>query len=180
VARYAAFLKGMNLGRRRLTNTELASAFATLGFAEVRTFRASGNVAFDTSRQASDRLTAQIEAGLADVLGYPVPTFLRSAAEIREIAAARPFADVPLEAPRGKLQVGLLAQAPSRSTRAEVLAFADERDRLELAGRELYWLPSGPLSDAELDLDGIGRLLGAMTLRTKGTVEQLSAKHFPV
>jgi uncharacterized protein (DUF1697 family) len=59
-----------------------------------------------------------------------------------------------------------------------VLALADERDRLALDGRELYWLPSGGTIDSELDLKAIGRLLGAMTMRTKNTIAQLAARHF--
>ena len=44
--RYVAFLRGMNLGNRRLKNEELRGEFEALGFAEVATFRASGNVIF--------------------------------------------------------------------------------------------------------------------------------------
>ena len=43
MSRYAAFLRGMNVGGHRLSNDELRSHFAALGFAEVATFRASGN-----------------------------------------------------------------------------------------------------------------------------------------
>ena len=46
MARYAAFLRGMNVGGHRLTNEQLRAHFHTLGFAEVETFRASGNVVF--------------------------------------------------------------------------------------------------------------------------------------
>ena len=46
MARYAAFLRGMNLGGRRITNRDLAAAVTGLGFEDVETFRASGNVIF--------------------------------------------------------------------------------------------------------------------------------------
>ena len=44
--RYIAFLGGMNLGGRRITNDDLSSHFEALGCEEVATFRASGNVIF--------------------------------------------------------------------------------------------------------------------------------------
>ncbi len=44
--RYIAFLRGMNIGGRRITNDGLRSHFEALGCEEVATFRASGNVVF--------------------------------------------------------------------------------------------------------------------------------------
>ena len=46
MTRYVAFLRGMNLGNRRIKNPELAAEFERLGFEDVATFRASGNVVF--------------------------------------------------------------------------------------------------------------------------------------
>jgi uncharacterized protein (DUF1697 family) len=178
MASHAAFLKGMNLGRRRITNAELAEAFAAIGFPGARTFRASGNVSFDAGRMDAGALAERIEAGLAEELGYPVATFVRSARELGEISALQPFASLDAGAEHGKLQVALLAAAPAAAARRKALALADERDRLELHGSELYWLPSGGVSDSVLDLRALERLLGAMTLRTKGTIEQLTARHF--
>ena len=49
MARYVAFLRGMNLGNRRIKNHELRAEFERLGFEEVATFRASGNVVFGSA-----------------------------------------------------------------------------------------------------------------------------------
>src|ERR1700694_426953 len=139
--RHAAFLRGMNVGGHRLSNEELRSHLTALGFLEVATFRASGNVVFGGGEEPEDALTARIEAGLAASLGYAVPTFVRTAAEVRAIADYDPFpAGVPSSF-AGKLQVGLLAQKPSASVVRQALALAGEQDMLALHGRELYWLP---------------------------------------
>lgn len=178
VSSYAAFLKGMNLGRRRITNQELREAFAALGFAEVHPFRASGNVAFACPQAPSQKLAERIERALAQALAYPVPTFVRSSSEVAAICARAPFAEEHLRASSGKVQVAILGARPPAAVREEVMALSDERDRLTFGERELYWLPAGGVSDSDLDLKAIERLLGAMTLRTKGTLEQLAAKHF--
>ncbi len=175
---HAAFLRGMNLGRRRITNEELAAAFEALGFKQVRTFRASGNVAFEARSEPPDGLVAQIEAGLAKSLGYAVPTFLRSAEEVRAIAAQQPFPASVLEGCEGKLQVALLARDPGPDAHEQALAHATEQDRLAISARELYWLPEGPMSQSELDLKALERTLGPMTIRTMGTIEQMAGKHF--
>ena len=76
--RYVAFLRGMNLGKRRIKNEELRAEFEALGFEDVATFRASGNVIFAAPRQSEGALTKTIERGLGEALGYEVPVFLRS------------------------------------------------------------------------------------------------------
>jgi uncharacterized protein (DUF1697 family) len=174
---YAAFLRGMNVGGHRLTNDELRGHFEALGFVGVRTFRASGNVVFEGDRRAPEQVREEIEAGLAESLGYAVPTFVRAAAEVRGIAAARPF-DAERLRSAGKLQVALLASPPSPGTRADALAMAGDRDGLLFDGLEVYWLPSGGVLDSALDMTKLARLLGSMTIRTKGTIEQIAAKHF--
>lgn len=173
---HVAFLRGMNLGKRRISNAGLVAVFEDLGFSSVATYRASGNVIFEAPRQAEALLIAGIETGLQDALGYAVPTFLRSATKVRGIAAFDPFDLNLVAASDGKLQVSLLTSAPVARERARALALATDDDLLSIAGRELYWLPSGGMRDSDLDLGAIERLLGAATMRTKGTIEGIAAK----
>lgn len=176
--RYVAFLRGMNLGNRRIKNDELTHEFEALGFAEVACFRASGNVIFAAEEGDEIALARRIEAGLGEGLGYEVPVFLRSAVELVGIAAARPFGAKQLSASKGKLQVVLLGEPPKAAARKQVLSLSGDDDRLAIEGRELYWLPSGGMSESDLDLKAIDAALGQNTIRTKGTVDQIAAKHF--
>jgi uncharacterized protein (DUF1697 family) len=177
--RYAAFLRGVNLGRhRRVSGEQLRSRFQELGFDDVGTFRTSGNVVFGARREPVARLTSRIEKGLASALGYEVAIFLRSAAEMRALADHEPFTPARLKASKGKLQVMLLSARPAAKIRRRVLGLATDEDALELGDRELFWLPSGGTRDSRLDLNAIDALLGATTMRTKGTVDQLAAKYF--
>ncbi|HYJ21208.1 MAG TPA: DUF1697 domain-containing protein [Solirubrobacterales bacterium] len=175
--RYVAFLRGMNLGNRRIKNDELRAEFETLGFADVATFRASGNVIFGASKQGEGGLTKTIEHGLGDALGYEVPVFLRSCDEVAAIAAQEPFAAKLVEASKGKLQVTMLSKKPIAETRKRVLALSSDEDRLAIEGRELFWLPSGGTIDSELDLKAIEEALGKGTQRTMGTIEQIASKY---
>ena len=167
----------MNVGGHRLTNDELRSHFATMGFAEVATFRASGNVVFAADERTPQEVTGHVEQGLAELLGYAVPTFIRSDSEVRAIAAQQPFAPEQLRAAGGKLQVSLLGASPSPDVRSEVLSLASDEDALCFGERELYWLPSGGLLESALDLRGVDRLLGPSTMRTKGTIELIASRH---
>jgi uncharacterized protein (DUF1697 family) len=176
--RYVAFLRGMNLGNRRIKNEELKAEFEALGFDAVATFRASGNVIFGSGGGESEAaLTKTIEAGLGEALGYEVPVFLRSCAEVAAIAAGEPFDPKLLEASKGKLQVTLLPKKPSAAARKKALSLSSDEDRLAVEGRELFWLPSGGISESDLDLKAIYIALGDGTMRTKGTIDQIAAKH---
>ncbi len=175
--RYVAFLRGMNLGNRRIKNPELRAEFEQLGFEDAATFRASGNVIFAAGkRESRAELTERIEAGLLTGLGYDVPVYLRSAAEVTAIAAREPFPAKDIAASKGKLQVTMLRRKPTAAARRRVLALSDERDRLAIEGPELFWLPSGGVSETELDMKTIEAALGPGTQRTMGTIEQIAAK----
>ena len=175
---YVAFLRGMNLGGRRIKNEELRAEFEALGLVEVGCFRASGNVVFAADEKNEAKLTERIEAGLGEALGYEVPVFLRGAAELRAVAAQEPFDAKALKASKGKLQVTFLVQKPKAAARKRALALASDDDRLSIEERELYWLPKGGLSDSELDLKELAAALGRNTVRTMGTVEQIASKYF--
>jgi uncharacterized protein (DUF1697 family) len=178
MSRYAAFLRGMNVGGHRLTNDELRSRFAELGFKDVGCFRASGNVIFAGEEQPPATVMARIEQGLADALGYAVPTFVRTAEEVRAIAAGQPFARELVEASTGKLHVALLSVPLSARASDEVLSMQTDADRLAFGERELFWLPSGRMIDSGLDLKAVEALLGMITLRTKNTIELIAGKYF--
>ena len=123
---YVAFLRGMNLGGRRIKNEELRAEFEPLGFDDVASFRASGNVIF-APRGSEAKLTSEIEAGLGEALGYEVPVFLRSAAELSAIAAHEPFDAAVVNASKGKLQVALAAEEADGRGAQEALAWPATR-----------------------------------------------------
>jgi uncharacterized protein (DUF1697 family) len=176
--RFVAFLRGMNLGGRRIKNEELKAEFETLGFEGVATFRASGNVVFGTGKKEKEGpLTKRIEEGLGEALGYEVPVFLRGCAEVVAIAERRPFEPEAVAASEGKLQVSLLLTKPSAATRREILALDTDEDLLAVEGREVYWLPSGGILDSDLDLKALEAIVGLDTRRTMGTIEQIAARY---
>lgn len=173
--RYVAFLRGMNLGGRRITNDELCRCFRDLGLDDVWAFIASGNVAFESPSRSRAKMSQLIERGLRDALGYEVPTFLRTGGEVAAIAEAAPF-DPPHGADGGKLQVSLLLKVPTATQKKKALALATDDDRLAVEGQELYWLPRGKLTDSELDTSGLEQALGPMTTRTHNTFVRLAKR----
>ncbi|MCS5722305.1 DUF1697 domain-containing protein [Herbiconiux sp. CPCC 203407] len=95
MAKYAALLRGVNVGGITVTSADLAELFRSLGFSEVKTVLASGNVLFSTSEAASStahaRLKATIEKGLGERFGYDAWIVLVDHGELAGIVDAYPF-----------------------------------------------------------------------------------------
>ena len=72
----------------------------------------------------------------------------------------------------------MLSARPAARARRRCWRWPTTEDGLAFGERELHWLPSGGILDSALDFKAIGRLLGPLTTRTKGTIEQLAAKYF--
>lgn len=165
----------MNLGGRRITNVELEAATGECGCRHVRSYQASGNLIVVDDR-AEDELTIALEEGLAAALGYPVPVFLRSSAEIRDVADATPFSEAERSASAGKAQVIFLRSGLSDEAREQIEGLAPEGDRLVPSRREIHWLPAAGLADNDLDLRQVSALSGGATVRTHGTVQRLRSR----
>jgi uncharacterized protein (DUF1697 family) len=178
VERYVAFLRGMNLGNRRIKNPELVAHFEAMGLEEVATFRASGNVVFtDPAGESESKLQKRVEKELDERLGYEVAVYLRSAKEVSAIAARDPFPAKAIEASKGKPQVVLLGSKPSAKAKGALAEITPEGDLMEIEGRELHWLPTVGLSETDLDTKALDAALGKGTTRTAGTIEQIAAKY---
>jgi len=106
---YVAFLRGINLGKRRVKNDDLTRAFAAMGFAPVTVLIASGNVIFEADERDEATLTKTIEAGLHEALGFKVATMLRTLAEVQELLDLDPFKGIPVTK-ETRLYVTLLAE----------------------------------------------------------------------
>jgi uncharacterized protein (DUF1697 family) len=90
--RYIALLRGVNVGGHIVKMERLRALFAELGLSNVRTYIQSGNVFFDTEQTDHVALSARIEEHLRAALGYAVPVFLRTVAEVEAVVASDAFA----------------------------------------------------------------------------------------
>ena len=107
---WVAFLRGINLGKRQLRSAELKAAYEAMGFANVRTLLASGNVLFETGT-ATDRRA--IESAFAERFGFESGTVLRRQQELKQLVATDPFGG-RAENETQKLYVTLLADSADK------------------------------------------------------------------
>jgi len=132
VTTFIALLRAVNVGGTgKLPMAELRAMCEAEGFADVRTYIASGNVVFASDRDAA-AVKAALEGRLAAYAGKPVGVCVRTAAEMAAVLAANPFPDA---APNRALAIFLDAPPP-----ADALDHARHRttERLALGAREIY------------------------------------------
>lgn len=87
---FVAFLRGINVGGHTVKMDVLKRAFEDLGYTNVQTVLASGNVVFEA--QEVDVLA--LETKLEEACGFAVPCIVRTMAEVRAIANLKPFKDI--------------------------------------------------------------------------------------
>src|SRR4051812_37561516 len=100
VTKYLAFLRGINVGGNQIVKMpELKKVLEKLGYKNVKTFLASGNVAFETAKEdfAKDKtavLVSLLEQELKKKFGFEILVILRTHQEIQKIIKADPFKDI--------------------------------------------------------------------------------------
>lgn len=109
--RYVAFMRALNVGGRIVKMDLLRKLFEELGFTDVATYIASGNVIFHSPETDTGKLERTINAHLEESLGYVVGTYIRTPAELATIAAHRPFPDAELDAPGHTLYINFLPRS---------------------------------------------------------------------
>ena len=135
---YVALLRGVNLtGGTTLRMADLKAIAEGLGFERPRTFIASGNLLFSSSK--SERaVKSELESAVKKHMSRDVGVMVRTADEMASVAAKNPFADEP-----GNTVVAIfLDEAPPKDTLERAKNVADER--MALGRREIYvHYPSG-------------------------------------
>lgn len=174
--RHVAFLRGINLGNRRLKMDELRRACEGMGLQNVATYIASGNVVFDYAGSTLPGLEARIEAQLANALGFHTDTFVRALADLACISRHE-----RIEAARSdgfNIHVIFLREPPGSDIAQALAALEGPDDRFDVLGREVLWLRRGRLSDSPVKDRDLAKALGkaANTMRNLNTVEKIVAR----
>ena len=165
VTNFVAMLRAVNVsGTGKLPMAELKAMGEACGFANVRTFIASGNLLFD-----SDLPEAEVERAIAPrvetYFGKPVPLFVRSGEEMATVAAANPFADRP----GNRVVAHFIGEAPTQAMIDAATGIKDER--IALGQRELYIAYGDDMGHSKLKLP----MFAKGTARNMNSVAKMAA-----
>ena len=167
---YVALLRGVNVGGVNMKMADLAEVVRGLGYDEVATVLASGNVLFTTSesaRSAKDRL----EAALRERFGYEAWVHVLTRDAIAKIVDAYPY---PRSADRHAYVVFILT-ADVRDELLEV-SLDPAVEQAEAGDGVIYWsVPKGSTLDSAMGkAQSSSRHKPWLTTRNLNTLEKLT------
>jgi uncharacterized protein (DUF1697 family) len=90
VTTFIALLRAINVGRRQISMQALKSVVERIGFTDVRTYVASGNVVVRGSGSAKV-VEAKLEEAIAQHFGFPVDVVVRTAKQWNALLKSNPF-----------------------------------------------------------------------------------------
>jgi uncharacterized protein (DUF1697 family) len=176
--RYAAFLRAINVGGHTVKMSDLRASIQGLGFDNVETFIASGNVIFDSPETNGGKLESTIERALEADLGYPVETFVRSMGELAAIGSHDPFERADPASDDRSVYVAFLGRRPTTEAIQRLVELATDADTFAVVGREAYWLRRGGIGASRFSGGFLEKTLGmAATVRGLSTIRKLFAKY---
>lgn len=171
---WVAFLRGVNLGKRQMKMAELKAACEAMGLEQVKTIVASGNVRFETDKDA--KLKERLDEGLTKAFAFPIAVILRSAEEIEAMIAGAPFAQVDTDA---DVALHVLLTHQKLKPKPDISCLPGHIEVPRVDAREIYFvahrLPNGRYTEG---LDQIGKMLPEdtlMTMRNWNTMQKLLA-----
>jgi uncharacterized protein (DUF1697 family) len=164
---WVALLRGINLGKRnKVPMAELRRVFEDAGAESVRTHIQSGNVLFEHAKPDA----AKLERAVKRAFDVDATVVLRTFADIRKTARARPFGD-----DTSTSAVAFLAERPDRKRVSELRNLDVAPDRVKVVGSDVFLdLPNG-FQGARLNGALLERTLGVpATIRNWRTVARLA------
>ena len=169
-----ALLRAINVGGHTVSMERLRGLFAELGYTNIRTLIASGNVVFGAGSKKPAVIESSIEKHLERALGYKVSTFVRTLDEILAIVDHEPFPRSVIDKAHARW-IGFLKEAPTADAARKLDALRCATDDFHIHGRELYWLRRVTSSESKIAGNVVERAIGALTARNITTVRKLAS-----
>ena len=162
--RRIAFLRAVNAGGHTIRMADLRASFEGLGF--------------ESLESNEENLERVIERGLEAAYGYPIETFIRSLAELAEIAARDPFGRIDPANDGRSVFVAFMDRRPTEAAIKRLTALATDDDAFAVVGREAYWLRRGGMGTSKFSSGFLEKTLGVpATLRGLPTVAKIVARY---
>ncbi len=135
---YVALLRGINVGgNKKVPMAQLKATLERMGFTDVKTLLASGNVILSSNKENIAALTKRIADAIEKEFGFPVPVLIREMSRLEEMAATEPFKGITVTKDT-RLYVTFLSENPK--TKLKIPYVSDDKSFriLKLDGEELY------------------------------------------
>jgi len=110
--KYVALLRGINVGgNKKVPMADLKKSMEKIGFKNIKTLLATGNVIFENAKSDIEEITNTIATGLEKNFGFTIPVIVRKHEEFEEIIKSDPFKNIKVT-PDTRLYVTFLPDKP--------------------------------------------------------------------
>lgn len=165
MTKYAAFLRGVNVGGVNLKMADVARALTDAGFTAVRTILASGNVLMESSAGAA-AVRKKAEAALRERFGYDAWVLVYDLETVRAVVDDYPF-DPEIEGYQS--YVTFVADEAALAELAALGERAGPDERISAGAGVIYWqVPRGGTLDST-----IGKTMGKPRYKSSTTTRNL-------
>ncbi|OBH92921.1 DUF1697 domain-containing protein [Mycobacterium sp. E2733] len=165
MSKYAAFLRGVNVGGVNLKMAEVARALTDAGFTNVRTILASGNVLLESSAGAAG-VRKKAEAALREKFGYDAWVLVYDLETVRAVVDAYPFEP---EVDGYQSYVTFVADEAALDELSALGEAAGTGERISPGAGVIYWqVPKGGTLDST-----IGKTMGKPRYKSSTTTRNL-------
>lgn len=170
MTRYIALLRGINVGgNTKIVMADLRALVESLGFTEVSTYIASGNVILTGADVTPDAVADSIQSGVESELGPQIRVIVRSADELAGVIAADPYPDAAAD----RAFVGFLDAEPEPAAIDRLTAVEWGEDEFRVIGRTVHLHCPNGIGRSKL-AEQLAKGLGVtMTTRNMRTVRKL-------
>ena len=174
MTKHIAFLRAINVGGHTVKMDHLRARFEELGFSNVETFIASGNVIFESTAKNTAALEKKIAEHLKKSLGYEVDTFLRTVQEVAELEKSSPF---KADKQEKDVYVAFLHETPNAAAKSALLALRNKLNDFAIIEREIYWLRLNK-DDSIFLKNSLEKIIKmSATVRNMTTIHKLAEKY---
>ena len=169
MARYVAFLRGINLGpTNKISMPALRELTEDLGYTDVTTYINSGNVIM-TSADSAAKIEQRLAAAIKAEFGLTVDVAVRTPARLATIVAENPYPD----GDPSQVTVAFLTKAAGADAKAKVAAVAADHEPFSFSGQEVYVHYSRGLGRSKLAREFSGIVGVSATVRNLRTITKV-------
>lgn len=177
MSQYIAFLRAINVGGHNVKMDTIREIFEQLGYTNVETFIASGNIIFESTDLDTQKMEETSQAALQASLGYDVAVFIRNGQELASMAVYRPFSKSEMDEAIA-FNVAFLKNRPSDESISKLMTLKSNIDDFHIHEREIYWICKKKQSESTFSNAMLEKVIsGQSTLRGINTIIKITEKY---
>jgi uncharacterized protein (DUF1697 family) len=170
---YVAFLRAINIGKRKFSKAAIVAACESAGFSDVETYLNTGNVRVTTPLRSRAKVETALEDAFAEAAGFDVPTIVLTPKELTAVAA---YAEEVGRDHGGLHYVSLLKDTPSAAAVTKLDGAGKAGEHAAVDGRGVHLLLGKDYHSARLTNATVEKHLGVATNRNVNVIRTLAEK----